>query len=289
MSSFGERLRQEREARGIALDDIAKATKIGTRSLKALEEENFGILPGGIFNKGFVRAYARFVGLDEEKAVAEYQAASKEEPISVKVIADQNAKAKASRIMPRTRDRLLESGLIRSVGAVLLVIALISGVYISYRRGYLHSMKLPLVHRKASVEAGATKPQASTAAALPLATAPQAAASTPLPSVSSSTSSMPQGDTMPGAATQPPAGEFAISIRTSEESWLSVTADGKPAVQKLFEPNEQQTITARTRVQMVIGNPGGTELSLNGKPLPLGGDSDRPRRIAIGPSGLAPE
>ena len=81
---------------------------------------------------------------------------------------------------------------------------------------------------------------------------------------------MPQGDTMPGAATQPPAGEFAISIRTSEESWLSVTADGKPAVQKLFEPNEQQTITARTRVQMVIGNPGGTELSLNGKPLPLG-------------------
>ena len=60
MSSFGERLRQEREARGISLDDIAKATKIGTRSLKALEEENFSILPGGIFNKGFVRAYARF-------------------------------------------------------------------------------------------------------------------------------------------------------------------------------------------------------------------------------------
>ncbi len=289
MSSFGERLRQEREARGIALEDIAKATKIGTRSLNALEEENFAILPGGIFNKGFVRAYARFLGIDEDKAVAEYQAASKEEPISVKVIADQNAKVKASRMLPQTRDGLLDNPMIRSVGTLLLVLALISGAYISYRRGYFHSMKLPLLHRKASMEAGARQPQASTAAAVPTATAPQEPASTPLTTASSSNPSMPQGDSAPTAAAQPAEGEFAVSIRTSEESWLSVTADGKRAVQKLFEPNEQQTITARNKVQMVIGNPVGTELSLNGKPLTLGGDLDRPRRVAIGPAGLAPE
>ena len=76
---------------------------------------------------------------------------------------------------------------------------------------------------------------------------------------------------MPGAATQPPAGEFTVSIRTSEESWLSVTADGKPAFQRLFDPMNSRPLRPGLEVQMVIGNPGGTELSLNGKPLPLGG------------------
>ena len=62
MGSFGDRLKKQREQRGISLDDIALSTKIGTRMLRALEEEKFEQLPGGIFNKGFVRAYARHVG-----------------------------------------------------------------------------------------------------------------------------------------------------------------------------------------------------------------------------------
>ena len=64
MGSFGGRLQREREMRGISLDEIAEATKIGTRSLHALETEDFEKLPGGIFNKGFVRAYAKFLGID---------------------------------------------------------------------------------------------------------------------------------------------------------------------------------------------------------------------------------
>lgn len=75
MGSFGERLRREREMRGITLDEIGAATKIGTRSLKAIEDEDFKKLPGGIFNKGFVRAYAKFLGISEEQAVADYLAA----------------------------------------------------------------------------------------------------------------------------------------------------------------------------------------------------------------------
>lgn len=283
MGSFGDKLRHEREARGVSLEEIAKVTKIGTRSLKALEEENFGILPGGIFNKGFVRSYARFLGLDEEKAVADYQDAAKEEPLSVKVIADQSAKLKASRV-PHMREGFVDNPMVRSVGVLLLLLALISGAYISYRRGYLHSMRLQLLHRKASMEAGGLKPPSTTATVLPVATAPQTpivATSAPNPA----NPALPQGDTV-GLL---PAGEFAVSIRTSEESWLSITTDGQRPVQRLFEPNEQQTITARDRIHMVIGNPVGTELSLNGKPLAIGGNLDRPRRIAIGPSGVTPE
>src|SRR5438552_1889797 len=74
-SSFGEKLKRERELRSITLDEIANSTKIGTRMLHALEDEEFCKLPGGIFNKGFVRAYARYLGIDEEQAVADYLAA----------------------------------------------------------------------------------------------------------------------------------------------------------------------------------------------------------------------
>jgi cytoskeletal protein RodZ len=75
MGSFGERMQREREMRGITLEEIAESTKIGTRSLRALEGEDFDKLPGGIFNKGFVRAYAKYLGIDEEQAVTDFMAA----------------------------------------------------------------------------------------------------------------------------------------------------------------------------------------------------------------------
>ena len=66
MSSLGATFRREREARGVALEQIAEETKIGIRLLRAIENEQFDRLPGGIFNKSFVRQYARYLGLDEE-------------------------------------------------------------------------------------------------------------------------------------------------------------------------------------------------------------------------------
>jgi cytoskeleton protein RodZ len=75
LGQFGERLRREREMRGITLEEIAEATKIGSRSLRALETEDFAKLPGGIFNKGFVRSYARYLGIDTEQAVTDFLAA----------------------------------------------------------------------------------------------------------------------------------------------------------------------------------------------------------------------
>jgi hypothetical protein len=81
VGAFGEKLRKQRERRGIALDAISNTTKISTRMLRALEDEHFDQLPGGVFNKGFVRAYARQVGLDEEEAVTDYLAALRESQI----------------------------------------------------------------------------------------------------------------------------------------------------------------------------------------------------------------
>ena len=80
LPSFGEKLKLEREKRKITLEQISVSTKIGTRMLQALEEDKFNQLPGGIFNKGFVRAYSRFVGLDEDQTVADYLQASGDAP-----------------------------------------------------------------------------------------------------------------------------------------------------------------------------------------------------------------
>src|SRR5215471_4961004 len=79
MGAFGDKLRREREMRGITLSEISESTKISKRWLQALEDEQFEQLPGGVFNRGFVRAYARFLGINDEQAVADYIAASNEQ------------------------------------------------------------------------------------------------------------------------------------------------------------------------------------------------------------------
>jgi len=69
---IGEKLRLEREARGIALRDISEQTRISMRYLEAIETNDYRRLPGGIFNRSFIRAYAKFVGYDEHEAIEEY-------------------------------------------------------------------------------------------------------------------------------------------------------------------------------------------------------------------------
>lgn len=66
MGRFGEDLRMERMARGIALEDITAVTKISQHHLLALEQERFSVLPGGILSKGIVRGYASAVGLEPQ-------------------------------------------------------------------------------------------------------------------------------------------------------------------------------------------------------------------------------
>jgi len=75
MGEFGKELRSERESRGVELEQISDSTKISSRYLAALEEDQFEQLPGGVFNKGIVRSYARVVGLDEDFWVGRYMEA----------------------------------------------------------------------------------------------------------------------------------------------------------------------------------------------------------------------
>src|SRR5579862_2582770 len=80
--SFGELLKRERELREVTLNEVTVATRIPPRFLEAFEREEWELLPGGVFNRGFVRAISRYLGLDEEGMIAEYVMAVNEGDIT---------------------------------------------------------------------------------------------------------------------------------------------------------------------------------------------------------------
>ena len=88
MGQFGNKFRQAREKKNLSLDDVSNVTKISSRMLKAIEDEHFDQLPGGVFNKGFVRAYAKHLGLNDEEAVADYLVCLREAQIDAHEVWD---------------------------------------------------------------------------------------------------------------------------------------------------------------------------------------------------------
>jgi cytoskeletal protein RodZ len=74
--SFGEHLRKSREGRRISLAEAAAATKISSRYLQALEDEELEKLPGSVYNRGFLRSYAQFLGIESDNLVKDLDAKS---------------------------------------------------------------------------------------------------------------------------------------------------------------------------------------------------------------------
>jgi len=152
LPSFGEKLKLEREKRKITLEQISASTKIGTRMLQALEEDKFNQLPGGIFNKGFVRAYSRVVGLDEDQTVADYlQASGDAPPVSTEIAPresggrEDEAREDAERnsrleTISNTPPRQLPWGVF---AAVLLVVALALSVWSHRQREHTRESVRP--------------------------------------------------------------------------------------------------------------------------------------------------
>jgi cytoskeletal protein RodZ len=117
MGSFGEKLRRERDLRGISLREIAERTKISVRFLQALEEDRIDVLPGGLFPRAFVKQYALFLGLDVEKTVADFVAAHGDAPPELKMAA-----------LPARRMPL-------SLGQIFLAVVALLAVVLTFRRG----------------------------------------------------------------------------------------------------------------------------------------------------------
>ena len=285
MASLGAQLKQAREQRGAGLDEIAQTTKIGTRFLRALEADHYDQLPGGIFNKGFIRAYARAVGLDEEKAIAEYLAATEPSPVK----SENTSPVETRRVELRAEAESPGSGdLPWGVFALILVLAALGlAGWGYYSRESRQVSKLPVSASATSVSGGsASSPEAGRAAS-------------PAPSAPQPTTTSAVNKPQPAAETKPknPAAEpsepaassthyFSVRVNVREDSWLSISADGKPVLQGNFLAPAQKSVRATRQVVVQTGNAGGTDLEFNGRAVPSPGQSGEVKRLIFGVDGL---
>ena len=146
--TFGERLKRERELREVPPEEITLATRIGPRFLEALENEDWDKLPGGVFNRGFVRSIARYLGLDEEAFLAEYDLAYN---AHAQLLEQKHAAQKIENRIPPTP---LWMPIVFVVGVLLILAGLIYGGIYAWHR----FMK----HRAASPASSAVSPLSST-------------------------------------------------------------------------------------------------------------------------------
>jgi cytoskeleton protein RodZ len=119
--NFGERLKRERELREVSMDELTKATRISTRFVEALENEDWAKLPGGVFGHGFVRTIARYLGLNEEALLGEYDLARAEHLAAAP---------------PKVEERIPSPPTWLPVAAVLVLLLLLVGLFYAGRYGW---------------------------------------------------------------------------------------------------------------------------------------------------------
>lgn len=306
MPSFGEKLRKEREQRKITLDDISSTTKISTRMLRALEDEHFDQLPGGVFNKGFVRAYARHIGLDEEQAITDYLDATNQNPSGTTPasVPDISAVAAQAAQMERLRS-LNHNGVAARVpwevlAALLLLLAIVL-VFWSYRkRGASVARPEPTsqkesVSRTSSVAEGATPASgspatpapdsASSASRLSSGTPPDEIAS-PAPVNNAAETSQLPASAGPPASLVAGSHAFTLVIRAAEDSWLSIATDAKSPTEETLIAGQQLSIPAGRQIVIKAGNVGGLVFLFNGKQLPSQGDLGQVKTLLFDSQGV---
>jgi len=292
MGSFGERMQREREMRSIALEEIAESTKISCRMLRALEEEDFDKLPGGIFNKGFVRAYAKFLGIDEEQAVLDYQAAFVEK--------QQKQATNGHNGMPATdvmatlaaaaeRERKPEpdhaAGFMRAAVIIVCILGIggLAWKYVWPRLTPASTQQQPSDAAPAQTPQKSTTPPAAQASSEPAVTVPlKVDAATKAPETT-------PAESAPAAteeAATPSGGTFRLRLHARETSWIEVTADGSVLMRGELSPSSTRSFQAAKEMVVVLGNAKGVDLSYNGKPLPQFAAEPRARKLTFNSEGL---
>lgn len=237
LNEFGLHLKQARENRGMSLRQIAGATKISTVALEALERGDFSRLPGGIFSRAFVRAYAVEVGLDPDETVLKYAELSE-------AIANASMRAPAPLEISDDDRAFLERQ--RQAGVWLRVIV---GVILVAIVGTI-AWWITSRDKKAVVNTTTQEPVSATTSAPPPAAAPVAA---------------------PVASAPVQTRALVIKLHADETSWVMITADGKSVLSRNLTAGETQMIEADRDVAVQFGNAGAITWTLNGRAgKPLG-------------------
>ena len=247
MTDFGATFKKARESKGISLDQIAAETRISTRFLSAIENEEFHLLPGGIFNRGFVRAFAEKLGLDSDQAVADYEQIAQVQKSNELFAATETHADGAPRALYR-----ISMGLLALVIVIFYVVTRESGPPITTDR--------------------------------PAVTLPYLAPPEPL--TRTATERTPahilRYEDQESVTVRSQA--LTVDIEAREKTWIRVTTDGSSINQgEILEPGMTRTFTAQGSIDMSIGNAGGLTMKINEQSARPLGRSGQVRIVTITP------
>lgn len=251
--TFGECLKREREMREVSLDEVSAATRIGTRFLQAMENEDWEKLPGGIFNRGFVRAVSRYLGLDEEDMLAEYDLAFSEHGPQVP--------ASPAQPIPRSFPGWLP------VGFLLLLAALIAGGFLGWRRFSSWRNARTAVSKSSQAQKSA----------------PILVASSPIHSASGKNdTTVPAGtSSAPDSSAASDPSSLELSVATALPTGVRIVADGNAVFDGKLPAGESRRFRARNQFEVSASDSGGVLLELNGQTMPPLGAPGSPGKISL--------
>ncbi|MBA5868045.1 MAG: DUF4115 domain-containing protein [Nitrospira sp. CR1.3] len=305
MESIGEFFKQVRETKGLTIDEVASKTRIRSDFVKALEEGNFAKLPDQVFARGFVRSYARSLGLDEEDAIHRFiQSAG-----AFYEKQDEKERLKARQVQ---EERKRQAN--RKAVAIAIGIAVITLVFLLSRE------QSTLLVRRSATEipptsgkrTAPTAPESREAASRPEAeppahpAKPKPAELSPTSASARTESSAPRasgtasGATAPVSQTAspipPPIGtdgplagislegsaeatdQLVLDLEAIELSWVVIQIDGGSPQEALLRPGEKAKWKGQDQFVLTLGNAGGVKAELNGKPQKPFGPSGKVAR-----------
>lgn len=239
MSALGDEFRTAREARGLSLSDVAEHIHIRSVYLAAIEAEDWSSIGAPVYVRGFIRTYARFLGLDAEAAIARFAERLPSETAPAAPVLGKSAAAGQSGPSPW------------AIGAIALAVLLVA--FVSYEYWLYQS--------------GAAAGPASRVATAPTAAA-TARALQPAPVATGSVA--PAGPTPSPSGSPVPKNQLAL--RLTERSWLRVTVDGAVTMEGVFPSGTIRSFTGKSAV-VRAGNAGGVDISLGGRSLGAMGSS----------------
>jgi cytoskeleton protein RodZ len=246
------------------LQRIAQDTRISLRHLQSLEEGQYQNLPGGMYNRAFLKSYCAYLGLDPESLLARYEQES--EPHGDKLVKARAPSPDLSQEPFRFPPVLVWS---------LMFLASVVGLWFSRR--WISAVFSPYFSRPPAsrMETHEPNPPPAQQNAGKPALAP---ASTPPADATAASVSAQASLERPGA--------IQLQLDAVELCWISVTGDGRRMLSKLLQPGEGQSFAANTAFDLILGNAGGVRLKINGKPVRSLGPSGSVIRLTINPQNI---
>jgi cytoskeleton protein RodZ len=275
MATLGQRLRDERQKRGLSIDDLAAQTRIKSQYFLAIENDDVADLPGGFFYRSFLRQYARLLELPPEAYQAELDRSLESE---ASVTANQTTALPDRQInvppIPTGRpDVIVETRRwIYRLGVLAFVIVVCSGVYTFWQRYQLQKEESAKSSPPPVAASHVTPPKQAPTASVP---APEP----PKPEASPETAQLVTQPPVPPPVTTPPAGAVQLIVKATELSWVGVWQGERLLFGDIIQAGESRGFGAPDRLRVRFGNAGGVEVQWNGQTIPPTGPRGQVRNV----------